>query len=59
MEGNLLHWGRGFVFVSTGEEKLRIPSKLIKITFDRGRHPEDPDCRHERNQEDLITKQVT
>ena len=31
--GNMLHWGRGFVFVST-KEKLWIPSKFgrqIKI----------------------------
>jgi hypothetical protein len=33
-EGNRLHWGRGSVFVSLGEEKLWIPSKLIKIRFD-------------------------
>ncbi|EGV97888.1 HERV-K_7p22.1 provirus ancestral Pol protein [Cricetulus griseus] len=29
--GHVLSWGRGFAFVSTGEEKLWIPSKLIKI----------------------------
>ena len=28
---DVLHWGRGFVLVSTGEEKLWIPSKLIKV----------------------------
>ena len=40
--------GRGFVFVSTGEEKLQILSK-IKLRFDRG----DLDCRQEEgNHED-------
>lgn len=39
--GNVLSWGRGFAFVSTGEEKLWIPSKLIKIKSDRGRPPKD------------------
>ena len=29
--GHVLRWGRGFALVSTGEEKLWIPSKLIKI----------------------------
>ncbi|ERE82837.1 putative Pol polyprotein [Cricetulus griseus] len=29
--GHVLRWGRGFAFVSTGEENLWIPSKLIKI----------------------------
>ena len=30
----VLYWGRGFAFVSTGEEKLWIPSRLmIKIRF--------------------------
>ena len=29
--GDVLHWGRGFTLVSTGEEKLWIPSKLIKV----------------------------
>ena len=29
--GHLLRWGRGFALVSTGEDKLWIPSKLIKI----------------------------
>ena len=29
----VLHWGRGFTFVSTGEEKLWIPSRLVKIRF--------------------------
>ena len=30
-----------------GNEKLWIPSKLIKIRFDQGRSPEDLGCRHE------------
>ena len=29
--GEELRWGRAFALVSTGEEKLWIPSKLIKI----------------------------
>lgn len=29
----------GFVFISTGEENPRTPSKLIKIGFDQGRPP--------------------
>jgi hypothetical protein len=32
----MLYWGRGFVFVSIGKERLCIPSKLIKIRFDHG-----------------------
>ena len=32
--GYVLHWGRGFAFVYTGEEKLRIPSKLTKIRYE-------------------------
>ena len=35
--GHVLHWGRGFAFVSTGEEKLWIPSKLIEIGFEQER----------------------
>ena len=30
----MLRWGRGFALVSTGEEKLWIPSKLIKVRFE-------------------------
>ena len=33
--GDVLHWGMGFALVSTGEEKLWIPSKLIKIQFEK------------------------
>ena len=29
--GDVLRWRRGFSLVSTGEEKLCIPSKLIKV----------------------------
>ena len=32
--GDVLRWGRGFALVSTGEEKLWIPSKLINIQFE-------------------------
>ena len=38
--GYVVYWGRGFVFVSTGEEKLWISSKLIKIRFEQERTPE-------------------
>ena len=31
--GDVLCWGRGFALISTGEEKLWIPSKLIKIAL--------------------------
>ena len=33
--GDVLCWGRGFALVSTGEEKLWIPSKLIKVHFEK------------------------
>lgn len=33
--GDVLCWGRGFVLVYTGVEKLQIPSKLIKIHFEK------------------------
>ena len=36
--------------VSTGEEKLWIPSKLIRIIFDQGRPPENLDCRRKGKQ---------
>ena len=35
--GHVLHWGRGFAFVSTEEEKLWIPLKLIKTQFEQER----------------------
>jgi hypothetical protein len=44
----MLCWGRGFVFVSTGDEKLWTPSELIKIRFDLVGPPENLGCRHER-----------
>ena len=50
--GNVLCWGRGFIFVLTREEKLWTPSNLIKIRFDQRRLPEDPDFRLVRNQDD-------
>ena len=34
--GNVLPWGRGCTFVFTGNKKLWILSKLIKIRFDQG-----------------------
>ncbi|KAL6037706.1 hypothetical protein STEG23_029167, partial [Scotinomys teguina] len=33
--GYVLRWGRGFAFISTGEDKLWIPSKLIKVRFEQ------------------------
>jgi hypothetical protein len=36
--------GKRFVLVSTGKEKMGIPSKLIKIRYDSWR-PEDPNFR--------------
>ena len=33
--GDVLHWVKGFPLISTGEEKLWIPSKLIKICFEK------------------------
>ena len=33
--GHVLCWGRGFAFVTTGERKLWIPSKLLKIRFEQ------------------------
>ena len=32
--GYVLRWGRGFALVSTGEEKLWVPPKLIKVRFE-------------------------
>jgi hypothetical protein len=54
--GNVLHWGRGYAYLSTGKEKLWVPSKLIKIRHDRGRPPEDLGDREKRetNQQNRI-----
>jgi hypothetical protein len=49
-EGNISCGERGFVFVSTRKENW-IPSKLMKISLKRGIPAEDPDCRHEGNQD--------
>lgn len=35
--GYVLCWGRGFAFVSTGEEKLWVQSELIKIILEQER----------------------
>ena len=32
--GDVLCWGKDFALASTGEEKLWIPSKLIKVQFE-------------------------
>ena len=47
-EGNVLCWGRGFVYVSTEKQKQWIPSKMIKIRDDRGRPLEDLSYRQEK-----------
>jgi len=39
--GNVLYWGRDYAYVSTGKEKVRVPSKLIKTRHNQGRPPED------------------
>lgn len=39
--GSVWFWGSEYPFVSTGEEKIRIPVKVIKIRFDRKRHSAD------------------
>lgn len=39
--GNVLFWESEYPFVLTGEEKIRIPPKVIKIRFDRKRHSAD------------------
>ena len=38
--GIVLHWGRGYAYVSTGKEKLWVPFKLIKMRHVKGRPPE-------------------
>ena len=35
--GNVVHWRRGYAYISTRKEKLCIPSKFIKIRHDKGR----------------------
>lgn len=35
---NVQLWGRGYAFVSTETERLWIPSRLLEIRFDLGRH---------------------
>lgn len=44
---DMLCWEGDFPFVPTGKEKLYLPSKLLKIGFDRGRSPEDLNYRQE------------
>lgn len=39
--GYVLHWGRGFAFVFTGEEKLWISSKWMKIQFEKEKPPNE------------------
>ncbi|KAL6038422.1 hypothetical protein STEG23_016128, partial [Scotinomys teguina] len=42
--GYVLRWGRGFAFISTGEDKLWIPSKLIKLIEKECEYACDSDC---------------
>jgi hypothetical protein len=37
----VLHWGHGFAYISTGNEKLWMPSKLTKIRIEQERSPEN------------------
>lgn len=37
---NVILWGRGYAFVSTGNERLWVHSKLIEIRFGQARPPE-------------------
>ena len=47
--GKCVTLGEKYAYVSTGKEKLWVPSKLIKIRHDKGRPPEDlGDRRKER-----------
>ena len=41
----MLPWGRGYAYVSTGKERLWVPSKLTKISYHEG----DPGYRQEEN----------
>lgn len=41
--GYVLHWGRGYAFVSTGEKKLWVPSKLMKIRSEQKTSQEEED----------------
>lgn len=51
---NVLHWEKGYAFISTGNEKLWIPSKLIKIEFDQGRPIDDLGYRQERKSQERL-----
>lgn len=42
-QGYVLRWGRGYAFVSTGEEKVWVPSKLIKIRSEQKTSQEEED----------------
>lgn len=37
--------GENVLFVLSGNEKMWIPSKLVKISFEQERPPENPGCR--------------
>ena len=43
---NMSCCGRGYAFVSMGNKNLWIPSRLVEIRFDRGRHHEYLGDRH-------------
>jgi hypothetical protein len=44
----VLWWRRGFAYVSTGKERLWVPSKLTKISYHEG----DPGYRQEERNKD-------
>ena len=45
---NVLFQWRGYAYISTGKEKLWVPSKLIKIEHDKGRSLKDLGDREEK-----------
>ena len=42
----MLHWRRGFAFVSTENGRMWTYSRLIEIEFYREIAPENPGCMH-------------
>ena len=46
--GKCVTLGRGYAYISTGNKKLWVSSKLIKIRHDKRRHPEDLGDREEK-----------
>ena len=50
----MLCWEKGYAFFSTGNEKVWISSKLIKIEFDQGRVNEDLGYKQERKSQERL-----